>query len=190
MRKGKITGTGLKKIVGTAAARNKYFYELLAERLVIDDGQDVSPMERGADMEDMAIEFFEVGTGKIVDKIGFITRDDNSYIASSPDGLIKNKGKYTEAIEVKCPSSAVYLEAWLENAIPKEYYPQVIQYFIVNEDLKTLYFVLFDPRVTVHPMHIIEVKRAEIEETIEEYRLAEEIMLTNVENKLAKIIDI
>lgn len=176
--------------MGTAAARSKYFYELLAERLVIDDGNDISPMERGSDMEDMAIEFFEAATGKITDQIGFITRDDNPYIASSPDRLIKNKGKYTEAIEVKCPSSPVYLEGWLENTIPKDYYPQAIQYFIVNEDLKTLYFVMFDPRVTVHPMHIIEVKRAEVEEVIEEYRLAEEVMLMNVENKLAEIIDI
>lgn len=163
---------------------------MLAERLVIDDGNDITPMERGVEMESVALEFFEAATGKIVDEIGFITRDDNPYIASSPDGLIKNKGKYTEAVEIKCPSSPVYLEGWLENTIPKDYYPQVIQYFIVNEDLKNLYFIMFDPRVTVHPMHIIEVKRSEIVEKIEEYRLAEEVMLLSVENKLAEIIEI
>lgn len=157
---------------------------------MIDDGNDITPMERGVEMESVALEFFEAATGKIVDQVGFITRDDNPYIASSPDGLIKNRGKYTEAVEIKCPSSAVYLEAWLENTIPKDYYPQVIQYFIVNEELRNLYFIMFDPRVSVHPMHIIDVKRSEIEQKVEEYRLLEETMLMEVENKLAEIIEI
>lgn len=180
----------LKKIVGTPAARNKCFYELLAERLVVDDFQDISPMERGVELEDQALEKFESETGKLVKKIGFVSRDDNQFIASSPDGLIENNGKFTEAVEVKCPSTAVYLEAWLKNEIPKDYFPQVVQYFIVNDDLEKLYFVLYDNRVYMHPIHIIEVTREEIVEQINEYKIAQEIMILNVNNELAKILEI
>ena len=141
-------------------------------------------------MESVALEFFEAHTGKIVDQVGFVSRDDNPYIASSPDGLIKNGNKYTEAVEVKCPSTAVYLEGWLEDKIPKDYEPQAIQYFIVNDDLEKLYFITFDPRVTIHPMHIIEMHRSEVEQKIAEYKLLQEVMLAKVESTLNELIQI
>lgn len=174
--------------MGTPAAYKKAKYEVLAERLTVQDEWNVTPMERGAELEPKAMEFFEKITGKIVEQIGLVSKDGNPNIASSPDGLIKNGKKYTEAVEIKCLSSANHIEAWLENKIPKDYFPQVIQYFIVNEDLQTLYFVLFDPRVTVHPMHVIEVHREEIEEMVASYLAKQEQFLSEVEELADQLI--
>lgn len=190
LRRGKITGTGLKKILGTPKARSDYFYELLAERLTIDDGIELSAMDRGTHLEVQALEFFEQITGKIVETIGFVESSKHQNIASSPDGLIKVKGKYREAVEIKCLSSGHHLRAWLEDSIPKDYFPQAVQYFIVNPDLETLYFVLFDPRMTVHPMHVITVERKDIQEAITEYEQKEIELLNEVEEALNKIIEI
>ncbi len=192
LRKGKLTGTALKKIVGSKLTYENCFYEILAERLsVADPSDEESALDRGVRLESVALGEFEKETGKIVDVIGFCSHDDFEHIGMSPDGLIKNsKGKYTEGVEIKCLSSAVYVRAWLEDKIPKDYYPQAVQYFIVNRDLKTLYFTMFDPRIAIHPLHIIIVNRDDIEDDIDNFYGLEIKFLEEVENKLAEIIKV
>lgn len=127
-------------------------------------------MDRGHRLEEEAIEIFEKKTGKKVERVGFCLHDQYDCIASSPDGLIKSKGKYTEAVEIKCLNSAMHLKALLENEIPSEYELQALQYFIVNDDLKKLHFVFYDPRIACRPYHAIELNREDIKEDIEKYR--------------------
>lgn len=170
--------------------KDNYLYEILAERLSVDDGMEESALERGERLESEAIERFERETGKIVDIIGFIESDDNEFMGCSPDGLIENKGKYTEAVEVKCLSSANHLRTIIENEVPKDYYPQIIQSFIVNSDLEKMYFVLYDPRVTVHPLHIIEVTREQVKENIEEFRKLEFEFVETINSKIGEIIKV
>src|SRR3989304_2283229 len=99
IRKGKITGTTLKSIMGTPKARQEAIYEVLAERLTVGiDDEFENAMDRGIRLEDEAIATFELETGKRVDKIVFCEEDNNPMICNSPDGLIGE----TEAIEVKC----------------------------------------------------------------------------------------
>lgn len=169
LRKGKVTGTGLKKIVGTDKAKKNYLYEILAERIVDEIETEEMAMARGVRLEPEGIAEFEKATGKKVEQVGFAVSDKNKYIANSPDGFIKVKGKYSEALELKCPNASTHLKYWLENTIPEEYYPQLIQYFIVNSELKTLYFASYDPRITMHPIHILKLERKDIEEDIKNY---------------------
>lgn len=176
--------------MGSKLVRDNYFYEVLAERLSVSDGQDESAKDRGERLEQFAVEAFEKVTGKIVEQMGFCQHDEHELIGCSPDGLIKNKGKYTEAVEIKCLSSANHLKACLEGRVPIDYFPQVVQYFIVNDDLKTLYFILYDPRVTIKPMFVIEVKRKDIENFIEEYKQKELEFLKEVNAKMAEIIEL
>lgn len=190
LRKGKITGTGLKKIVGTKLVRDNYLYEILAERLSVDDGQEESALERGERLESEAIEAFEKHTGKIVDRIGFIECDDSEFIGCSPDGLILNNGLYDEAVEVKCLSSANHIKALIEDGVPKDYYPQIIQSFIVNTDLKKLYFVLYDPRITLKPFHVMEVSREMVAKDIEEYKKAEIDFIKQVDDHIDNIVEV
>lgn len=156
----------------------------------VDDGMEESALERGERLEQEAIEQFEKATGKLVDRVGFAESDENEFMGFSPDGLIANDGVYTEAVEAKCLSSAKYVKAWIENSIPEEHDAQVIQAFIVNEQLQTLYFVLYDPRITVHPLHIIPVTRKEIKSHIEDYKKQETEFIDQINTKIEEIIKV
>jgi putative phage-type endonuclease len=185
LRKGKVSGTVLKSIMGTPKARLEAFYEVLAERLTVGVEQDYeNAMERGIRLEDDALSSFELETGKLVEKMGFCEDDDNPAIANSPDGLIGE----TEAVEVKCMGGKNHVKMWLTNEIPDEYHWQAVQYFVVNEKLEKLYFVGYNPDITIHPLHIIEVTREAMFEFIRGARVAQESFLVEVEEKLKEII--
>ena len=167
-RRGKITGTKLKNIVVKKGTGKKIgYYELIADRLSIPTDED--PMARGTRLEDEAVKRFEKEYDKKVEQVGLCVRDDNENIAVSPDGVIENRGVHTEHLEIKCISSAKHLEAYFEKQIPKEYEMQVLQSFIVNDDLARLYFIFYDPRVPVLDFHVIEVKREDVQDDVQTY---------------------
>lgn len=169
-RKGKITGSKLKDIVVKRGTGRKVgFYELLADKLAAEEPEE-NAMDRGGRLEDVAVESFATMTGKTIERVGLCVADFNEGIAVSPDGLIRNDGKYTGAVEVKCLSAARHLQALIEQAVPDEYYYQVLQYFIVNEDLETLYFVFYDPRITIKPLHYLTVTRESLYDDVETYK--------------------
>lgn len=169
-RRGKITGSRLKDIIVKRGTGRKIgFYELVAEKLGLPPEADETALERGVRLETEALERFEKESGKKVDKSLILwAREDNENIAVSPDGII---GK-TEAVEVKCLSSARHIEALIEKKVPADYEYQALQYFIVNDKLKTLHFVFYDPRFAPLGKNLdyfeIEIKRAEMEEQIKE----------------------
>lgn len=171
-RKGKITGSKLKDVVVKRGNGKKIgYYQLIADRLALDDGQ-TSSRDRGHDLEQEAIEAFEGMTDRTVDRtVGVCVSDAHEGIAVSPDGLIRDdEGRYTEAVEVKCLGSARHIEAILTNRIPDDYYMQALQYFIVIDELEVLYFVFYDPRLAARPLHMVQLTREEVEEEVEEYR--------------------
>jgi len=182
-RKGKITGSRLGSLFSKKDKKPlKAFYEIIAERIAIPaDGENV--MDRGKRLEVEAIERFEKETGKKVNKdLVLWMREDNEDIAVSPDGFIGE----TEAVECKCLNSASHIEAFLTKTIPSEYEYQVLQYFIVNDKLETLYFVFFDPRMP-KDFFYYEVKREDVAEKITEYLEMEKEALKkikDIENQL------
>ena len=166
-RRGRITGSRLKDLIVKRGTGKKIgFYELIAERLGIPaDGEN--PMDRGTRLEEEAIAEFVKNTGKKVNTDLVIwSRDENDAIAISPDGYILKGKKIEGACEAKCLSSARHIEALLTGEIPTEYQEQKIQYFVVNEDLKVLYFIFYDPRLLAKPYFVIEVKREDVEDEI------------------------
>ncbi len=179
-RRGKITGTRLKDIIVKRGTGRKIgFYELIAERLGV-PADDENAMERGKRLESEAMERFIKETGKKVDtSLVMWQRDDNESIAISPDGFI---GK-TEAVEVKCLASARHIEALLTNEVPTDYEYQVLQYFIVNDKLKTLHLVFYDPRILAKDYFTIEIKRENVQEQVDEY-LAYENQIINEVNEI------
>jgi putative phage-type endonuclease len=184
-RRGKITGTVLKGIMGTPKARQEAIYEMIANRLTIEDVEDTeNAMERGNRLEPDAIATFELETGKSVERIGFAEDDTNPFIANSPDGLIGD----TEAVEAKCMGGKNHVKMWLTNKVPDEYEWQVVQYFIVNEKLEKLYFVGYNPDIPTHPLHIIEVNRETILEDIKNAKVAQKVFLGEVEDIIKKLI--
>src|SRR3990167_2199768 len=158
IRKGKITGTMLKNLMGTPRAKQEAIYEMVAQRLTIGiQDFEENAMDRGTRLEDEAIAAFEFESGKTVEKTGFVENDEDSSIANSPDGLIGE----TEAVEIKCMGGKNHVKVWLTNEVPEEYEWQVVQYFVVNPKLKKLYFVAYNPDIPIHPLHILEIERNE-----------------------------
>jgi|TARA_R110000803_G_scaffold75236_5_gene139597 putative phage-type endonuclease len=166
-RLGVITGSRAKQ----AFAKNNlpFMDELIAERLtgVIPDNFTSKAMEHGILFEPEAIRVYEEMTRRVVDEIGFCVHDDYSFIAVSPDGLIKIDGKYKGAVEVKCPSSKKHIEYMRIGKVPAEYKYQIIHYFVVNEDLEWLDFVSYDPRLHASKLHIHRVTREELAKEID-----------------------
>ena len=185
LRKGKITGTGLKSIMGTPYAKEDYFYEMIAERLTVGVEEEYeNPMDRGIRLESDAIATFELETGKKVERTGFCEDDDDPAIANSPDGLIGE----TEAVEAKCLGGKNHVRVWLENEIPKDYKWQVIQYFVVNQKLKKLYFFSYNPDIPTHPFHLIKITRKELETDIELAHKIQEEFIAKGNEALKKIV--
>lgn len=188
IRKGKITGTTLKAIMGTPKARQEAKYEIIAERLTIGVDMDYeNPMDRGHRLESEALAAFEFETGKKIETTGYIEQDDNSLIGYSPDALVMNTND-EEDVEVKCPLGKNYVKMWLTNEVPEEYYWQMVQGFAVNPVLKKRWFVGYNPDISLHPLHIIEVKRDDVENDIETAIEKQNIFLLEVESELEKII--
>lgn len=188
LRKTHLTGTVLKGIMGTPKARQESIYEMIANRLTIgvdSDEEYENPMERGTRLEPDALATFEFQTGKSVEKVGFCENDENPAIAQSPDGYIKDTND-TEAIEVKSMGGKNHIKLWLTNEVPDEYEWQVIQYFVVNDNLKKLYFVGYNPQIPVHPLHIIEVERDEVK--IELAREKQKVFLQEVDALMSTLI--
>lgn len=188
LRKGKITGSKLKDIVVKRGDGKKIgFYQLIADRLALDPDDEVA-MDRGHRLEDEAIEQFEVLHGKKVNKnAGMWFSEDNEDIAVSPDGAIENDGAFTEAVEVKCLASARHIQAIIEDEVPADYELQVLQYFIVNELLQTLYFVFYDPRVIAKPLHVVQVDREDKQHNIEFYKEYQLNTLKEVQREVEKL---
>jgi predicted phage-related endonuclease len=184
-RLGKITGSRLKDIVVKRGTGEKIgFYEIIAERIAQQsDGEN--PMLRGTRLEDEALEMFSNKIGEDIDNSLVIWEHETiKNIAVSPDGSIGNK----KAVEVKCLSSAKHIEAIITKKIPEEYEFQKLQYFIVNEELETLYFVLYDPRMPEHlQLYYFVVNREDIAEDIETYFNYQKDKLTQIEKIITEL---
>jgi hypothetical protein len=141
------------------APRKQGFYELIAEYLSIDrDGEN--RMDRGTRLEPEARDWFAKTYKKNVEEIGMCMADADDRIYNSPDGMIKNKaGKYTEAVEIKCLAPARHIQAVIEKKVPEEYWSQMMQYFVVNDDLQKLYWIFHDPGIVTIPYFVLEITR-------------------------------
>ena len=191
-----ITGTKMDSVMGTSLDKLMLVCELIAEEATeMSKTFKVSAeMERGNIEEVFARKHFEKITGKTVTQIGFCKSDEFEYLGISGDGWVENKGKLTEAIEIKSPDSknAVFykledimtveelgLGSWSKPTkaepepvfkpsakapfigIPAQYQWQVVTYFLVNEDLQTMNFCIYDARFIDEEskMHIVKIDR-------------------------------
>jgi len=182
-RIGKIGGSGLKDII-TEKGEKKAFYQLIADRLAIPkDEEDVR--DRGNRLEVEAIEELEKKINKVFIKDRHIwQREDNESIMVSPDGYLEDE---KEAVEVKCLNSAEHIEALITEEYPKQYRYQALQYFIVNDKLEKLYFVMYEPRLRVSQFIYFEIYRANLEGDIAKYLQYEKDKLEKVNYYVEKL---
>ena len=199
-REGKRTGTSIGKLFAKSRVAGELydtdkplitFYQKVAERLAEGTGDDdglESSRERGKDLEQEAINEAERKLGLILIRGNVWQVDDDTNHIESPDA-------YTEdlktAVEVKCLSSARHIQAICENRPPKEYYAEYLNYFLVNDELETLYVFLYDPRFLLERLRTkaFKLSRKDIEADIERMRDIDtqaELMLSAVCENLMK----
>lgn len=188
-RKAKIMGSKLKDIIVKRGTEKKIgFYQLIADRLALEAG-DEDPMDRGHRLEEESLKEFTEATGiKLAEEDCIWVSDENPNMGCSPDGYAYEGDKITIAVETKSLSSARHLQAYITKEVPDDYKYQMLQYFIVNPDLKTLYFCFYDPRVTVLPFFYLEYSREDLEDEIKFVMDYEKQVLDEVEkivNELA-----
>ena len=181
------------------AEPKKHFYEIVADRVARPvtpndyedrlNGEPFTMMARGHILEPEAIAAFEEKTGKKVDEDSVVwvsDYDENAYV--SPDGAITDKdGKVREACEVKCLSSAEVIKCFDEHCYPKEYEPQVLKYFMVNEDLEILHFIIFTDLIPGLELQVFDINRNDVEERLAEARAFEKASLKRIDELASKI---
>ena len=175
IKRGKTSGSGIKPIL---SAKSKGPLETYAWKLIaqLEDKEPAkyvggylsAAVQWGVDMEPEAITKFEEKTGKIVEDVAWVDSLDPKLVhksGCSPDGIID----IYEWIEVKCLATENHMKYVAANVLPLEYKPQVLNYFVINPDLKKVYFILYDPRLKTKSkrLHIIEVTREEYSKEID-----------------------
>lgn len=184
-REGKRTGTTVGKIFAKSRKTGEMydtekplitFYQKVAERLAEGTGDDdglESSRERGKDLEQDAISEAEQKLGLKLIRGNVWQADDKNHI-ESPDAYTKD---LKTAVEVKCLSSARHIQAICEDRPPMEYWAEYLNYFLVNDKLKTLYVFLYDPRFLLEHLrwHAFKLERSDIEYEIERMRDIDEI---------------
>jgi hypothetical protein len=177
---GLIGGTSLSDLmVSKPVTETALYLQLLAERSeeFFDDHSFVSnDMQRGIDLEPEAVQEAEKYLHTEFKNFGWCTNEKFPLNGCSPDGFSED---LTEGIEVKCPKASTHIGYILKDEIPKEYFWQVINYFLVNEKLKTLHFVSYRPENTVKPLWVktvhrdrilpFKIGRTVVEQTIQEW---------------------
>jgi hypothetical protein len=212
MRRSKITGKSSKTIkpLSKGADKGKIdsatgFWQLLAGKVAVQkDGED--PKERGDRLEPVALELVSRHLGLPINlEPGMWLSDDNEDIAITPDAA-EMGSKPTWAAEAKCLDSALHLKFVVKDRrarmlegysaidnVPNEYSScfreQCVQYFVVNENLKLLYFVLYDDRIALDGLdfHFIAIKREDIAQEIEDQRKLQLDALREVDQLIVEL---
>lgn len=100
----------------------KYAYKLAAERVsgIKEEVFQSAAMARGCEVEQEAVDFYELTQGVSVQAIGFCLHPSKRF-GCSPDRLVGEEG----LLEIKCPLSHTQVEYLLDNKLPTEYIAQV-----------------------------------------------------------------
>lgn len=175
---------------------NDSIYKLIAQRIAkpinpndytLLEGATYSAMLRGQILEEEARELISEKLGKKIIPGRVWQSEENEYMICSPDGEFEDE---TEAVEIKCLDSWKVVKAYYEKHPPAEYKPQILQYFVVNEKLKKLYFCIYSD-VFSNPelgLQIFELNREDYKEEIEIVKRVENATLELVEKEVQKLM--
>lgn len=194
LREGRLTGTKIGKVFAKSRDDEEMFdtskpllgfYELLAERLT--DADDLSSgIVRGHELEAEALAKASEELG--IDFVhGNVWELDKNHI-ESPDGYTED---LTEAIEIKCLSSARHIMAIRTNQYPLEYMAEYVNYFIVNDKLKRLFVYLYDPRFIEPKLRsaVWVIERDDIQLRIERMKEVKKEVLKQIEKAIKEMED-
>jgi len=190
MRLGVLTGSKAERAVGSKLVSEKLIAQLISEELAgaEEDIFKSYAMEWGIINEPLAIQQYELRSGEKCEEIGFIKSTVYPWIGVSPDRLVK-RGEGWHGVEVKCPNTSTLVEYMMEGGLPKKYLAQVVHYFIVINDMHSLDFIVYDPRVqkTSHQMYRVTVTRKELQDVIDLHKAKYDAFRTRWEAAQLKV---
>ena len=161
LKNAKIGGTRAKSVqVKKSITEDVIFDEVMSERNTFfnyEEGFTSEAMQRGIDLEPLAIEEVTKETGVIFKDAGWIGRND--YHGHSPDGISTCE---KIGLEIKCPSAKVHNSYVRDNKLPLEYVWQIVNFFAMDESIERLYFASFNPDYLLMPLFLLEVTRESI----------------------------
>lgn len=141
-RAGHATASRFVDIIGSAASREAYKWELVAERLVGTSRRDGGgrAKEWGHESEPAARREYQVRTGNLVREVGFAVLPRQKWIGCSSDGLVDDDG----CIEIKSPFNSGIHARTLAHGMPCEHGPQT-QGNLLLLRRQWIDFLSFDP---------------------------------------------
>ena len=191
VKRGKVSGTGVKPIFSPKqlvkplkkgelrdlGPWRTYIYDLIAQDehkhplIYKEDTYLSAAVQWGKEMEPFAQKAFEKKYNMYPEEIGWLESTDKNFngkLGCSPDGFIDKRNQ----IEIKCLNTANHIKCIVEDTYPKEYHPQVINYFVVNGRLQNLYFIMYDPRVKSEENRLFVkiIRRKDIQSDINDAR--------------------
>ena len=127
IRAGVITASNMDKIITPTGkpAKTDYLWQVAGESLLEAPGESWEGnrwTDRGKELEPEARDLFQFITGKTVEQVGFVFRDDLKRVGCSPDGLIVGE---KSGLEIKCLGLKAHVRALYDNTYPSKYIPQL-----------------------------------------------------------------
>ena len=158
---------------GVSASRAKYMAQVCVERITnqpYDSGFTSAAMQRGIELEPVAISAYEAHQFVTVEPASFVRHPRIEYAGASPDGFIGDDG----LVECKCPETHTHLETVDGKSIDRRYMLQM-QFQMACSGREWCDYVSFDNRLPgALALHVRRVSRddgliAEIESEVEQF---------------------
>lgn len=155
-RAGRLTGSRAADAIDflksgkESAARRDYRFQIVAEclsGLPEDDGDGYvnAAMQRGTDKEPDLLAAYEIITGRVARKSGFLAHTTLRAGCS----LDAHVGHFAGIVEGKCPKTATHIKYLREGNIPEVYLPQILHNLWIS-GAAWCDFVSFDDRLPEH----------------------------------------
>lgn len=179
-KKGKIGGTRFGKVISNR--KNRLIYELLNEKMsdyIFPDDFVSDDMQFGIDNEPVAAQLYAQQSGIKFCEVGLIESDFSDIHLASPDRLSDDN---SIVLEIKCTRNGdIHLQRYFEG-VESTNLPQIINYFLVSDEVKEVHWVSYCPDRVERPLITIIFKRNDFPE-IDKYRE----MIQAIEDKLQRM---
>lgn len=178
LRLGKFTASNAQAIANNGRGLETLVYEKVAEKITgkAKDQYTNADMDRGNELEEMARNSYELETGILVKKVGFVELSE--WVGASPDGTIDEDGLQ----EIKCKNDAHFVRFMYTKKIDPEHMWQMQMQMHVTER-KWVDYVLFNPNFA-KSLLVTRVQRDEeaIKELIVGLKKAEDMAKEIIKN--------
>lgn len=157
MRLGKFTASTAQAIAAKGKGLETLVYEKVAEILTGKQKEQYTnaDIERGKELEAKARNTYEIDTGIVASRVGFVKIHD--HIGCSPDGMIEDKG----LLELKCVNDTNFVRFLHTEVIETKYMWQMQFQMWVTEREWVDYGVYNDN--FPNPLKVIRVPRNEVQ---------------------------